>query len=138
MDVLIAEKTLQTGIEETSADVLSVMTDVTELRQSEQRNGLQAISDHLTGLLNRQVSKPCWTRRYCMPMRLRRSLPACSSIFDRFKGINDNFGHAAGDAVLKQFVGRLKGVLNPLDSASRLGGDEFALCLRGRTRKSDR
>ncbi|MQB21605.1 bifunctional diguanylate cyclase/phosphodiesterase [Agrobacterium tumefaciens] len=131
MDVLIAEKTLQTGIEETSADVLSVMTDVTELRQSEQRNGLQAISDHLTGLLNRQGFEAMLDQKILHADAAQTKLACLFIDLDRFKGINDNFGHAAGDAVLKQFVGRLKGVLNPLDSASRLGGDEFALLLAG-------
>ncbi|MDQ1196236.1 EAL domain-containing protein [Agrobacterium sp. SORGH_AS 787] len=131
MDVLIAEKTLQTGIEDTSADVLSVMTDVTELRQSEQRNGLQAISDHLTGLLNRQGFEAMLDQKI-LDADAAQSKLACLFIdLDRFKGINDNFGHAAGDAVLKQFVARLRDVLNPQDAASRLGGDEFALLLAG-------
>ncbi len=131
MDVLISEKTLETSIEEASADILCVMTNVTELRQSEQRNGLQAISDHLTGLLNRQGFEAMLDQKILTVDATETELACLFIDLDRFKNINDNFGHAAGDSVLKQFVERLKSVLHPQDSASRLGGDEFALLLTG-------
>lgn len=131
MDVLISEKTLETSIEATSADILCVMTDVTELRQSEQRNGLQAISDHLTGLLNRQGFEAMLDQKILAVDATETKLACLFVDLDRFKNVNDNFGHAAGDSVLRQFVCRLKSVLGPQDSASRLGGDEFALLLAG-------
>ncbi len=57
---------------------------------------------------------------------------ACLYIdLDRFKTINDTLGHAAGDAVLCQFVERIKPLIRPTDAASRLGGDEFALLITG-------
>ncbi|MBN7805952.1 EAL domain-containing protein [Agrobacterium rosae] len=131
MDVLIAEKSLSLDDAHHRSEGLSVMTDVTELRRSEQRNRMQAISDHLTGLFNRQGFEAILDEKILEADENRTELACLFIDLDRFKIINDNLGHAAGDAVLKTFVERLKGLLTPLDSASRLGGDEFAILLAG-------
>lgn len=131
MDVLIAEKKLDLGDENHRSEGLSVMTDVTELRRSEQLNRQQAISDHLTGLFNRQGFEAILDEKILEADENQTELACLFVDLDRFKIINDNLGHAAGDAVLKTFVERLKGLLLPLDSASRLGGDEFAILLAG-------
>ena len=133
MDVLIAEKTLDLGDGHHRSEGLSVMTDVTELRRSEQRNRLQAISDHLTGLFNRQGFEAILDDKILEADANNTELACLFIDLDRFKMINDNLGHAAGDAVLQTFVDRLKGLLTPLDTASRLGGDEFAILLAGPT-----
>ncbi|QCI97300.1 EAL domain-containing protein [Agrobacterium larrymoorei] len=131
MDVLISEKALNSADEKDGSEVLSIMTDVTELRRSEKRNRLQAISDHLTGLLNRQGFESMLDQQIMEADASQTELACLFIDLDRFKGINDNLGHAAGDAVLKEFVVRLNRMLTPMDSASRLGGDEFALLLAG-------
>ncbi|MCZ7471439.1 EAL domain-containing protein [Agrobacterium sp. O3.4] len=133
MDALILEKALDSGDAAQQSTCLCVMTDVTELRQSEKRNRQQAISDHLTGLFNRQGFEAI------LDLQIREadtndSELACLFIdLDRFKSINDNLGHAVGDAVLREFTLKLEPLLTPLDSASRLGGDEFAILLAGDT-----
>ncbi|WP_038549446.1 EAL domain-containing protein [Neorhizobium galegae] len=130
MDVLIVEIELGTaggGI----PGSLSVMTDVTELRQSELRNHQQAISDHLTGLLNRQGFEATLDQKIAEADRTRTEVACLFVDLDRFKAINDNLGHAAGDAVLCQFVERTKPMLDDDDTASRLGGDEFAILITG-------
>jgi diguanylate cyclase (GGDEF)-like protein/PAS domain S-box-containing protein len=130
MDVLIAEAGLA-GVSGHLTGSLSVMTDVTQLKQSELRNHQQAISDHLTGLLNRQGFEGALDRKIIDADRKGTKLACLFVDLDRFKSINDNHGHAAGDAVLCDFVARLQPMLKDDDRASRLGGDEFAILLAG-------
>ncbi|CAN7404512.1 EAL domain-containing protein [Neorhizobium sp. LjRoot104] len=130
MDVLIVETELGTAGGSIPGS-LSVMTDVTELRQSELRNRQQAISDHLTGLLNRQGFEAALDQKIAEADKARTEVACLFVDLDRFKAINDNLGHAAGDAVLCQFVERTKPMLGDGDIASRLGGDEFAILITG-------
>lgn len=124
MDVLILETTaIQDGLS------LSVMTDVTDLKQSEDRNLRQAITDHLTGLLNRQGFETALDGKIIEADKRKRELACLFIDLDRFKWINDNKGHAAGDAALRELVERLQARLGPGDIAARLGGDEFAILL---------
>jgi len=130
MDVLIAETELGAAGGSIPGS-LSVMTDVTELKQSELRNHQQAISDHLTGLLNRQGFEGMLDRTITEADKTEAEVACLFIDLDRFKAINDNFGHAAGDAVLCQFVERIRPLLHDTDCASRLGGDEFAILTAG-------
>ena len=124
MDVLILETTaIQDGLS------LSVMTDVTDLKQSEDRNLHQAITDHLTGLLNRQGFETALDAKIIEADLRQRELACLFIDLDRFKWINDNMGHAAGDAALRELVSRMQARLTPGDIAARLGGDEFAILL---------
>lgn len=124
MDVLILETTaIQDGLS------LSVMTDVTELKQSEDRILRQAITDHLTGLLNRQGFESALDAKINEADLRKRELACLFVDLDRFKWINDNMGHAAGDAALRELVSRLQKCMTPGDIAARLGGDEFAMLL---------
>lgn len=131
MDILILEKELQSGDTAHSDTWLCVMTDVTELRQSEKRNRQQAISDHLTGLFNRQGFEGILDAQIRESDSNQTELACLFIDLDRFKAINDSLGHAVGDAVLKEFTLRLTPLLTRQDSASRLGGDEFAILLAG-------
>ncbi|OBZ93352.1 diguanylate cyclase [Pararhizobium polonicum] len=106
---------------------LSVMTDVTELKRAESRNHEQAITDHLTGLLNRQGFEAALDEAIRDADDHAMQLACIFIDLDRFKWINDNFGHAAGDEVLRQVVSRIRTTLRPDDTMSRLGGDEFAI-----------
>jgi diguanylate cyclase (GGDEF)-like protein/PAS domain S-box-containing protein len=92
-----------------------------------------ATHDALTGLPNRNE---CWKRleeRYAL--RDGRHGPADCSVFycdlDGFKQINDQYGHAAGDAVLKETALRFKEVLFVRDFIARIGGDEFVAIIDG-------
>lgn len=129
MDALIVEREL--GTDGDANGSLNVMTDVTELKQSELRNHQQAITDHLTGLVNRQGFEAILDDRIREADRSGTPLACLFVDLDRFKSVNDNFGHAAGDDVLRGFVARAMPLLRDIDTASRLGGDEFAFLLTG-------
>jgi len=124
IDILILESTaVQNGLS------LSVMTDVTDLKHSENRNLRLAITDHLTGLLNRQGFETALDAKI-REVDVGKGELACLFVdLDRFKWINDNLGHAAGDEALREVVSRLQRRLGAGDIAARLGGDEFAILL---------
>lgn len=128
IDVLI----LETGAAASSsrqALSLSVMTDVTDLKEAETRNHRQAITDHLTGLLNRQGFETVLDELIGDVDALGQQLACLFVDLDRFKWINDNLGHASGDDVLCQVAMRLRRQLRTNDVIARLGGDEFAILL---------
>ena len=95
-----------------------------------------ARTDALTGLLNRRTFEAA-IEVECA--RARRSGAALSVVYfdiDGFKGINDRFGHAAGDEVLRQLAVAIGATIRAhVDNAFRLGGDEFALLLPASTRE---
>ncbi|MBP2548879.1 diguanylate cyclase (GGDEF)-like protein/PAS domain S-box-containing protein [Neorhizobium galegae] len=130
MDVLILETELRSSGSDMPTS-LSVMTDVTELKQSEQRNRRQAISDHLTGLLNRQGFEAVLDEKIVEADATRSEIACLFIDLDRFKSINDTLGHAVGDGVLCQFAERIAPLIKAHDVAARLGGDEFALLITG-------
>jgi diguanylate cyclase (GGDEF)-like protein/PAS domain S-box-containing protein len=128
IDVLI----LETGVEASSsrqALSLSVMTDVTELKEAENRNLHQAITDHLTGLLNRQGFESKLDDLIGEVDKVGHQIACLFIDLDRFKWINDNLGHASGDEVLCEIAERLRLLLRPEDRIARLGGDEFAILM---------
>lgn len=128
MSVLILE-THTHGVVEDGQISLSVMTDVSELKKAELRNHRQAITDHLTGLLNRQGFESVLNKTIEQVDQSGLQLACVFIDLDRFKWINDTFGHASGDAVLRETVHRIKEITSSLDPMSRLGGDEFAILI---------
>jgi diguanylate cyclase (GGDEF)-like protein/PAS domain S-box-containing protein len=104
-----------------------VIRDVTERRKLLEELKEQATHDSLTNLLNRQTvlelldSSLENARRYKVPL----SLAICD--LDDFKPVNDQFGHQAGDNVLKAFGRMVKDELRRADFGGRYGGDEFLL-----------
>ncbi|MBB4955273.1 diguanylate cyclase (GGDEF)-like protein/PAS domain S-box-containing protein [Agrobacterium vitis] len=129
MDVLIVESSRKTPAVETGLS-LSVMTDITALKQAEARNRRQALTDHLTGLLNRQGFETALDGEIAETDRHGGSLACLFVDLDRFKWINDNLGHHAGDKTLQMIVSMIVGLLPPHSIAARIGGDEFAIILR--------
>jgi len=99
-------------------------------RAARQVRGL-ALTDALTGLANRVAFMDALER--AMARQRRDGLPFALLYLDLdgFKGVNDRFGHAAGDEVLRATASVLKAALRREDLAARMGGDEFACLLVG-------
>jgi diguanylate cyclase (GGDEF)-like protein len=89
------------------------------------------LHDGMTGLLNRRGFEARWsaTLRRVRRGRVRAALVMVD--LDGFKAINDGFGHAAGDEVLREAAHRMQAAVRYTDVAARLGGDEFVLLLSG-------
>ncbi|MHB1334061.1 MAG: bifunctional diguanylate cyclase/phosphodiesterase, partial [Sulfuriferula sp.] len=108
---------------------LGIKEDVTQRRHAEERIQYLANFDALTGLPNRtQLAEHL---KYALSLAKRNNghLALMFIDLDRFKDINDTFGHSIGDAFLIEAAKRLLSVLREEDTASRMGGDEFILML---------
>jgi diguanylate cyclase (GGDEF)-like protein len=91
----------------------------------------QALVDGLTGLANRRRTEAALDEEIVRASRLGGELTLTILDIDHFKEVNDRFGHAAGDAVLKDLALVLSHSLREIDTAGRWGGEEFALVLPG-------
>lgn len=85
--------------------------------------------DPLTGFLNRRGLERVLFRETALMKRGAPDLLVLSVDLDDFKKINDQFGRAVGDAILKEVSHRIQATLRPTDYASRIGGDEFIILL---------
>jgi len=91
----------------------------------------RATHDPLTGLANRALFDELLRHEFGSAERLRGPLALVALDLDGFKGVNDTFGHAAGDLVLREAADRIQSQLRSSDTAARLGGDEFSVLLSG-------
>ena len=105
----------------------SVGQDVTERRALEAR--LAALSEHdeLTGLLNRRGFRRMAAQELKAAVRTQRIDALLCIDLDKFKPINDTYGHAAGDDALRMIARVIRATLRDADFGARLGGDEFAV-----------
>ena len=88
-----------------------------------------AILDPLTGLYNRRFGEECLQKEVERAAKTGVDLAVIVTDLDYFKEINDQYGHAAGDLVLREFSRHLKKALRACDFAVRTGGDEFLVVL---------
>jgi diguanylate cyclase (GGDEF)-like protein len=100
-----------------------------ELQRSKQQIEMIAYLDAMTGLPNRRLFAERFANFRASADRNRSGFTLVLADLDNFKGINDSFGHAAGDTVLIAAAQRLGTVTREVDVVARLGGDEFAILL---------
>jgi diguanylate cyclase (GGDEF)-like protein len=104
-----------------------------DLHHSERHNRQMAHHDLLTGLPNRALNLKLFSELLAGPWPEAGSPGSKLAVFcldlDGFKGVNDRFGHAAGDAVLVAVADRLRASVRDADFVCRIGGDEFVILL---------
>lgn len=115
---------------------LAVRWEAEAARRADFLNNL-VTHDPLTGLLNRRGLHSALQRAMARAERDGRLLAVGFLDIDDFKGINDRYGHAAADAVLKTLAKRIERTLRGTDCVARLGGDEFVLLIEGLRQKTD-
>jgi diguanylate cyclase (GGDEF)-like protein len=109
--------------------VAATWRDISQRHRSEERLKYLAQVDSLTGLPNRSVF---YDRLDQALLRSHRSGKAFALLFldiDHFKDVNDRFGHAGGDALLRKIAERLRRSVRSADTVARLAGDEFTVIL---------
>lgn len=106
--------------------ILDLQADLVSARESLR---MQATHDYLTGLPNRLLFSDRLTQRLAQCRRSKQSLAVLYLDLDRFKLINDTFGHSFGDRVLNSVATRLTSCLREIDTLARMGGDEFTILL---------
>jgi diguanylate cyclase (GGDEF)-like protein/PAS domain S-box-containing protein len=110
-------------------NVIDAIAQCIQRKQAEELLEYQALHDSLTGLPNRTVLRDRLNQAIKLASRNQQSVALLLMDLDRFKEINDTFGHHAGDVLLQQLKPRLELALRECDTVARLGGDEFAIVL---------
>lgn len=105
--------------------------DLRERLRQEARIIYLAHHDSLTGLANRTVLQERLQEAATSGQRTGEKLAVFCMDLDRFKSVNDMFGHATGDEVLREAARRLLSTVRALDTVARIGGDEFVILQRG-------
>jgi diguanylate cyclase (GGDEF)-like protein/PAS domain S-box-containing protein len=126
--VWVALTAIRNGGQQVS-NYMAILSDITDRKRVEAHNRHLAEHDFLTDLPNRVLFLD---RLHQALAAARRNHGLVALLFldlDRFKGINDSFGHHVGDAVLKEVATRLRACVRGVDTVSRQGGDEFVIIL---------
>ncbi|WP_137680122.1 sensor domain-containing phosphodiesterase [Aurantiacibacter suaedae] len=120
-------RVLADGPDRPAQYILGMAEDLTRMRDTEAENDRLARSDPLTGLLNRARLVEALHEM----VGEQTPFATLSIDLDRFKAVNDQFGHLAGDEVLKEVGRRLAEVTEQTDLVARMAGDEFTVVLTG-------
>ncbi|HET9400615.1 MAG TPA: diguanylate cyclase [Candidatus Acidoferrales bacterium] len=91
----------------------------------------KATHDELTGLLNRAAVDDLLKREMARANREKLPLAVILADIDHFKSVNDTYGHAVGDSVIRELASRMKATVRTYDAVGRYGGEEFLMILPG-------
>lgn len=116
---------------------VAMISDITEKKELEHRLKNLAHRDTLTGLRNRYAFEEDLKKITLHAQTHNLKFALLYLDLDKFKPINDNFGHAAGDAVLQIVAQRLMNQVRGMDKIARIGGDEFTVILNNIERRED-
>jgi diguanylate cyclase (GGDEF)-like protein/PAS domain S-box-containing protein len=115
---------------------VGTITDITERKVTEDYINHLAFYDPLTLLPNRRLLQERLKHAIEIDHRTHNKIAILMMDLDKFKAVNDNLGHAAGDELLKQVAERIKIRLREADTVARLGGDEFVILVEDVTHDS--
>jgi diguanylate cyclase (GGDEF)-like protein len=131
---MLAEEALKATKEEAEAardQVSNLLKNLaiahTELEQKNRDLEKLSITDRLTGLYNRRKLDEEIAEEYARAKRSHLPLSVIMMDIDRFKSVNDNLGHQAGDRVLSEFANILRRTIREVDLVGRWGGEEFMI-----------
>jgi len=111
------------------AGIEGIWRDITERRQLERELERLATTDELTGIANRRQILQQLDHAHKRFIRLHHPLVVFILDLDFFKRVNDQYGHVAGDVLLKEFISRVRQQIREIDYLGRLGGEEFLVIL---------
>ena len=121
----------------TPIGILGISRDVTERKRYLEQIHQSAFYDFLTGLPNRRLLADRFHLAKGQSRRAQKGLGLLLLDLDRFKEVNDRWGHLFGDKLLKAVGHRLAGLLRHVDTVARMGGDEFVILLPEIARAED-
>lgn len=124
--LLTVEPVVQDGVR---TGAIVVFRDITELRKKEESLIRLATTDPLTGTFNRRAFYDRLGTEAERSSRLGHPTSLLMADIDHFKKVNDTYGHAAGDDVLKHFADLARKTFRHIDTVGRIGGEEFAILL---------
>ena len=119
------------GVEEEDGTVVleGIVLDISDRKTLENELEEMATRDPLTGLFNRREMSRVLEEELDRARRYQRPMAVLWVDFDHFKDVNDTFGHAAGDSVLRSISRLLLGSVRSVDAIGRFGGEEFVIVL---------
>lgn len=112
----------------------TILGFVRQIEMREEQAKYQALHDPLTGLANRILLVNALDEALEKCRRSSDQVVVLTIDLDRFKQVNDTYGHAVGDQLIREVAKRLKSLMRETDTVARLGGDEFAVVQRGALR----
>lgn len=112
-------------------DICNMISDITAIKQVEMRLSEMARTDSLTALPNRNAIGDKLNEAMARSRRSGSSMAIMFLDIDRFKHINDTYGHHCGDLVLVEFARRLQAAVRATDTVGRLASDEFVIIAEG-------
>jgi diguanylate cyclase (GGDEF)-like protein/PAS domain S-box-containing protein len=109
--------------------ITAIVRNITERKRMEENNRYRALHDPLTNLPNRELFNDHFDLAMAQAQRKNYKVALMMIDLDRFKNINDTYGHDIGDGVLIEVGKRLTNLLRKSDTVARIGGDEFILLI---------
>ena len=111
--------------------IMGVVRDITERKVQQEKIQLLAMTDPLTGLANRHKYNDSLEQAAKQSLRLETKFALLFIDLDKFKPVNDNYGHPIGDSLLQHVAQELLAICRDVDLVARIGGDEFAILALG-------